>query len=45
MIFSFGWQHPAPLNTVAPLGKRRIVVGFLALVLTILLFTPAPLPF
>jgi membrane-associated protease RseP (regulator of RpoE activity) len=45
MVFSFGWQHPAPLNTVAPLGKRRIVVGFLALVLTILLFTPAPLPF
>ena len=45
MVFSFGWQHPAPLNTVAPLGKRRIIVAFLALVLTLLLFTPAPLPF
>jgi membrane-associated protease RseP (regulator of RpoE activity) len=41
-IFFSGWQHPAPLNTLAPLGKRRTIVGIIALVLLIVLFTPAP---
>ena len=43
IMFS-GWRHPPPLNTVAPLGKTRTILGILVLVLTILLFTPAPFP-
>lgn len=43
-ILLSGWQHPAPLNTVAPLGKTRVILGILAFILTILLFTPAPFP-
>jgi Zn-dependent protease len=43
-IFFSGWQHPAPLNSLAPLGKKRAILGILILVLTILLFTPAPFP-
>jgi hypothetical protein len=44
MIFFSGWQHPDPLNTVAPLGRTRTIVGILVFVLIVLLFTPAPLP-
>ncbi len=44
VLFS-GWQHPAPLNALAPLGKKRAVIGALVWLLTLLLFTPAPLPF
>jgi Zn-dependent protease len=43
-IFLSGWQHPAPLNALAPLGRRRIIVGILVFVLIVLLFTPAPFP-
>jgi Zn-dependent protease len=43
ILFS-GWQHPAPLNTVAPLGKTRTILGVLTLAMLILLFTPAPFP-
>jgi Zn-dependent protease len=43
-IFLSGWQHPAPLNAVAPLGSKRIVMGILTFVLIVLLFTPAPFP-
>jgi membrane-associated protease RseP (regulator of RpoE activity) len=44
LIFFSGWQHPAPLNTLAPLGKTRGIVGVLMLILLVLLFTPAPFP-
>jgi membrane-associated protease RseP (regulator of RpoE activity) len=44
MIFFSGWQHPDPLNTVAPLGRTRTILGLLTFVLIALLFTPAPLP-
>lgn len=43
ILFS-GWQHPAPLNAIAPLDKKRAIAGILIFVLTILLFTPAPFP-
>jgi hypothetical protein len=44
--FSFlsGWMHPPPLNALAPLSKRRQVVGIVIFALTILLFTPSPFP-
>jgi len=41
IMFS-GWRHPPPLNNVAPLGKKRAIIGLLVLALTALLFTPAP---
>jgi membrane-associated protease RseP (regulator of RpoE activity) len=44
LIFMSGLQHPAPLNTLEPLGTKRVVVGALVLVLTILLFSPSPFP-
>jgi membrane-associated protease RseP (regulator of RpoE activity) len=44
LIFFSGWQHPAPLNSLAPLGKGRTILGILVLALLILLFTAAPLP-
>ena len=44
MIFFSGWQHPDPLNTLAPLGKTRTVIGLLVFVLIALLFPPVPLP-
>jgi Zn-dependent protease len=43
-IFISGWQHPAPLNALAPLGRKRALIGLLAFVLIVLLFTPAPFP-
>jgi membrane-associated protease RseP (regulator of RpoE activity) len=43
-IMLFGWRHPPPLNTVAPLGKTRTILGILVLILTVLLFTPVPFP-
>lgn len=43
ILFS-GWQHPAPLNALAPLGKKRAVIGVLVWLLTFLLFTPVPFP-
>jgi Zn-dependent protease len=44
MIFLSGWQHPDPLNTVAPLGRPRMIAGLFAFVLIALLFTPSPFP-
>jgi membrane-associated protease RseP (regulator of RpoE activity) len=45
MIFLSGWQHPDPLNTVAPLGRARTVIGLFTFILIALLFTPTPFPF
>jgi membrane-associated protease RseP (regulator of RpoE activity) len=44
MILLSGWRHPDPLNTVAPLGRKRSIIGVLVFLLIALLFTPAPLP-
>jgi len=41
-IFISGWQHPAPLNALEPLGRKRTLIGLLVFVLTALLFTPSP---
>jgi membrane-associated protease RseP (regulator of RpoE activity) len=43
-IFLSGWQHPAPLNALQPLGRKRLILGILVFILTALLFTPAPFP-
>lgn len=43
-IFLSGWQHPAPLNALAPLGRKRGLIGLLVFALIVLLFTPAPFP-
>jgi len=43
-IFLSGWQHPAPLNALAPLGKKRTIIGILVFLLMALLFVPAPFP-
>lgn len=43
-IFLSGWRHPAPLNALEPLGWKRQVIGILAFILIILLFTPSPFP-
>jgi membrane-associated protease RseP (regulator of RpoE activity) len=43
ILFS-GWQHPAPLNAVSPLGKKRTLIGVLVLILMLLLLTPKPFP-
>jgi len=44
LIFLSGWQHPAPLNAIDPLGRKRTLIGVLAFVLIVLLFTPSPFP-
>lgn len=43
-IFLSGWQHPEPLNALAPLGLKRLALGIGAFALIVLLFTPAPFP-
>jgi Zn-dependent protease len=43
-ILLSGWQHPAPLNALATLGRKRLVLGIAVFVLTILILTPAPFP-
>jgi membrane-associated protease RseP (regulator of RpoE activity) len=42
--FMSGWMHPPPLNALEPLSKGRTILGIVVLVLTALLFTPAPFP-
>ena len=43
LIMFSGWRHPPPLNSVAPLGTRRMVVGILLFVLAALILTPLPM--
>lgn len=43
-ILISGWQHPAPLNALDPLGRKRVILGILMFILMILLLTPAPFP-
>lgn len=43
-ILISGWQHPAPLNALTPLGKKRFFLGLMLWGLTFLLFTPNPFP-
>lgn len=42
MLF-LGTGHPPPLNELAPLDSRRIILGYVMLVIFILIFVPAPL--
>lgn len=42
--FLSGWMHPAPLNALASLSRGRQIAGVLMLILTALIFTPAPFP-
>lgn len=42
LILAFGRQHPMPLNALAPLGRKRVLIGLLTFVLLVLLFAPAP---
>lgn len=46
MFFTFmsRWQHPPPLNGLAPLSKGRRLLGIAIFVLMVLLFTPTPFP-
>ena len=43
MMFVIGPHHPPTLNDDVPLGKGRLIVAGLAVVILILCFTPAPI--
>ncbi len=43
LIIFIGMRHPAPLNDVSRLDKRRVFVGVLGLVLLVGTFVPVPL--
>jgi membrane-associated protease RseP (regulator of RpoE activity) len=42
LIFFFGLGHPAPLDDVTGLDPKRKLIGVLAVVMFILVFTPVP---
>jgi hypothetical protein len=46
MLLIIGWRlrfyHPAPLIDDQPLGTGRIILGFVALAILLLSFTPVP---
>ncbi len=43
IVFVTGMQHPSPLNEVTVLDGRRKLLGWLAMLIFFLTFTPAPL--
>lgn len=43
ILFFIGFRHPPTLNDELPLGKGRKILGFMALLLLILTFTPKPI--
>ncbi|GIK64220.1 MAG: peptidase M50 [Chloroflexota bacterium] len=45
LLLLFGWQHPAPLDDVTPLGRRRRLIGYIALIIFVLVFVPNPIQF
>lgn len=45
LLLLFGWQHPAPLDDVTPLGSRRRLIGYIALIIFVLVFVPNPIQF
>jgi membrane-associated protease RseP (regulator of RpoE activity) len=42
LIYMTGVNHPVPLNDISDLGLGRKILGFLAIILFVLLFTPLP---
>ncbi len=42
LLLLFGLRHPPPLDSVTPLGRKRVAVGLLAFVIFFLCFTPKP---
>ncbi len=45
LLLLFGWQHPAPLDDVTPLDRRRRLIGYIALIIFVLVFVPNPIQF
>ncbi|MCQ3929161.1 MAG: site-2 protease family protein [Chloroflexi bacterium] len=43
LLILFGWQHPAPLDDVTPLDRRRRLIGYIALIIFVLVFVPNPI--
>jgi membrane-associated protease RseP (regulator of RpoE activity) len=43
MLFAFGANHPRTIDEDVPLDRTRLVLAFVALVVFILSFTPAPI--
>ncbi len=43
LIFLLGVGHPAPLNDITPLDRRRRLLGIVVLLLFVLVFVPVPL--
>lgn len=42
LIIGFGLKHPAPLDDITPISKKRKVVGILAFFILIITFVPTP---
>jgi len=42
LIYFTGVNHPVPLNAISDLGIGRRILGFVAIIIFILLFTPLP---
>ena len=42
LIYLTGVNHPVPLNAISDLGIGRRILGFVAIIIFILLFTPLP---
>jgi membrane-associated protease RseP (regulator of RpoE activity) len=43
MLFAFGANHPRTLDEDVPLDRTRLILAFVALVVFVLSFTPAPM--
>ena len=43
IFFMIGTQHQPPLNEIAPLDTKRILIGILAVIIFILCFAPLPM--
>ncbi len=42
VLFFLGWRHPPVFDDHVPLDRRRLVLGYVALAVLALTFTPAP---
>lgn len=45
LLFFFGRMHAKPLEDITPLDSRRRLIGYLALIILVLTFTPNPIQF
>jgi len=43
ILFMIGTQHQPPLNEIAPLDTKRLLIGILAVIIFILCFAPIPM--